>query len=90
MQEILAALQKHRDSKKGRHKDKKSSKDGASQKRKRKGGRCLPEIMLQHRMCTVTAMPVQAFRDESVVSLLLLASWWSAHVLMLSVCCCRV
>ena len=40
VQEILAALQKHRDGKKGRHKDKKSSKDGASQKRKRKGERC--------------------------------------------------
>ena len=61
MQEILAALQKHRDGRKGRHKDKKASKDGASQKRKRKGGRCLLQKMqLQPGMDTVTAMPKQA------------------------------
>ena len=61
MQEILAALQKHRDGKKGRHKDKKSSKDGATQKRKRKGARgLLKKMQLQHVMCTVTAMSVQA------------------------------
>ena len=96
VQEILAALQKHRDSKKGRHKDKKSSRDGASQKRKRKGGRrSLEKMQLHYEMCTMKAMPKAScnlvlFRGDTVVSLLLLASQWIGCTFIASLCCCRL
>ena len=96
VQEILAALQKHRDGKKGRHKDKKSSKDGASQKRKRKGGRRpLEKMQLHYKMCTVTAMPKAScnlvlVRGDTVVLHLLLASQWFGCMFIASLCCCRL